>query len=89
MFGISKMFNANAARELTESNEYKIKDQEQRYLDHALSVIRQAANEGLSSLYISKNEDDYTVFSHPFVKINLLESDYNVKCRQGVITIRW
>ncbi len=88
---ISKVFNANATRELTELNRYKIKEQEEKYLYHALNVIKEAAEYGSSSLYIKKteNEDDYAVFSCSYVQINLVELGYNIKCRQGLITVRW
>jgi hypothetical protein len=51
------MFNANAARELTESNRYKIKEQEQKYLDHALNIIKEAAKKGFYRLCINKEEE--------------------------------
>ena len=79
---ISKMFNTDAAKELTESNRYKIKKQEEKYLDHALNVIKKAARKGFYKLRIDKEHDDYNwaVFNCPSVVIELVELGFEVKC---------
>lgn len=90
---ISKVFNADAAKALTESNRYKIKKQEEKYLDHALNKIKEAARKGFYRLRIDKKYCDYSwaAFNCLNVVIELVELGYKIKCipLAGTKIISW